>query len=114
VARTIGGAGILIAMIAALYLAMPEILEQPTTFPRATKGLGSVAAIGQHLFSIALAPFEITIALLLVAIVGGVALTRGNSSFAASRLTTKPRDQMFGGPVHPRDAGHPIVKGAKS
>lgn len=50
---------------------------QVTTFAKAPLGFGQVEAIGRELFTTALTPFELSGALLLVAVVGAVAVARG-------------------------------------
>jgi NADH-quinone oxidoreductase subunit J len=70
-------------------------------------GHGSVETLGNALFARALVPFELSTALLVVAVVGAMAIVR-------TRRLPKPEPpepdatrRLFGGPVHPRDIGHP-------
>ncbi len=49
----------------------------PATFAPAPAGLGTIESIGRELFTTALIPFEISGALLIVAIVGAIAVARG-------------------------------------
>ena len=48
-----------------------------TMFGAAPRGLGTIEGIGKELFTTALLPFELSSALLLVAVVGAVAVARG-------------------------------------
>jgi NADH-quinone oxidoreductase subunit J len=48
-----------------------------TAMPRVSPGLGTIEGLGRELFSTALVPFELSSALLLVAVVGAVAVARG-------------------------------------
>src|SRR6185369_13532020 len=51
-----------------------------TQMPKATPGLGSIEGIGRELFTQDLTPFELSGALLLVAVVGAVAVARGKQA----------------------------------
>lgn len=51
--------------------------ETVTRFPHAPSTLGTIEGIGHELFTTALVPFELSGALLLVAVVGAVAVARG-------------------------------------
>jgi NADH-quinone oxidoreductase subunit J len=87
-----------------------------TRMPRASSVLGTIEGIGRELFTVGLAPFEISSALLLVAVVGAVAVARGRqpdptllpakdavSDGAASG--PKPRASAFGSGAEPAKAG---------
>jgi NADH-quinone oxidoreductase subunit J len=87
-ARYLAAAVFLAASIAAVVLlarAVPAPTAragQPTpssltTFPPAPQGLGTIEGVGKELFSTDLTPFELSGALLLVAVVGAVAVARG-------------------------------------
>jgi NADH-quinone oxidoreductase subunit J len=72
------GAGLFLATagftIVALLRAKPLA---PTAFAKAPAGLGTIEGLGRELFTSALVPFELSGALLLVAVVGAVAVARG-------------------------------------
>jgi NADH-quinone oxidoreductase subunit J len=75
---------------------------EPTAFQHVESSLGSVAAVGGWLYSGGLVPFELTTALLIVAVVGAVAVARGRRSPAASTPAGEGETRrMFGGPVEP-------------
>jgi NADH-quinone oxidoreductase subunit J len=71
----------------------------PTPLGPAPIGYGSVEALGSSLFTRGLVPFELTTALLVVAVVGAMAIAKG-------RLPSKHRERpghatrrLFGGPI---------------
>jgi NADH-quinone oxidoreductase subunit J len=115
VARAIAGVGMVSLVAAAVFLLLPETMAKPLTLPKAVEGHGTVGAVGQQLFTKAIVPFELATALLIVAVVGAIAVARGgrHPKKQANQQANMSK-RMFGGPVHPRDAGHPIVKGAES
>ncbi len=82
-----------------------------TNFRPVSPQHGSVELVGRQLFTQALVPFELTTALLIVAVVGAIAVARAHvekkSKAPAARL---PPQRLFHGPLHPRDAGHPLPK----
>lgn len=114
IARAIGGFGMLAAVVAALAVFIPTELEQPLLLPALPAGHGSVASIGQQLFTVAVVPFELATALLIVAVVGAIAVARGKHAKKLAATTSNASKRMFAGPVHPRDAGRPIIKGSES
>jgi NADH-quinone oxidoreductase subunit J len=67
----------LAASMTALVLLARNAPDQVTAFHRAPPGFGHVEAIGRELFTGELTPFELSGALLLVAVVGAVAVARG-------------------------------------
>ena len=72
---------------------------------------GSVELVGKELFTKALVPFELTTALLIVAVVGAIAVARAHvDKKAKAKPERLPPQKLFHGPLHPRDAGHPLVK----
>jgi NADH-quinone oxidoreductase subunit J len=70
-------------------------------------GHGSVETLGAALFSRALVPFELSTALLVVAVVGAMAIVRGRAAPRPGTEEPHATRRLFGGPVHPRDVGHP-------
>ena len=82
-----------------------------TFFPAAPVGHGSVELVGRELFTKALVPFELTTALLIVSVVGAIAVARSHVEKRAKPPSDKPAAHLlFHGPLHPRDAGHPLSK----
>jgi NADH-quinone oxidoreductase subunit J len=69
---------------------------------------GTVQAVGSLMFSDGIFAFELATALLLVAVIGAIAVARSKQGEApARRVVRSPRD-FFAGPLHPRDAQHPL------
>lgn len=114
IARAIGGLAMLGVVVAALYLALPEAMDAPLTLPAVIAGHGTVAQVGKQLFTEAVVPFELTTALLIVAVVGALAVARGRHDRKPMAKQSNASKRLFGGPVHPRDAGRPIAKGVES
>lgn len=72
------GAGVFLASaVGALALLMSVGHGVVTAFPVAPAGFGTIEALGHELFTTQLAAFELSGALLLVAVVGAVAVARG-------------------------------------
>jgi NADH-quinone oxidoreductase subunit J len=69
---------------------------------------GSVQAVGSLLFSEGIFAFELTTALLLVAVIGAIAVARSRQGEVASRKAIRSPRDFFAGPLHPRDAGRPL------
>lgn len=107
-ARGVGAVVAAAVALAALLLAAPA--EDATVpFAPAAVGFGSVEAVGGQIFGRALVPFELATALLVVAIVGAVAVSRGRGvTRRGAPPPLNPTARLFGGPVHPRDAGRPL------
>jgi NADH-quinone oxidoreductase subunit J len=109
-ARALGGAAM--ALFAAItgFLVL-DARTEPSPFPPVASDHGSVELVGRELFSKQLVPFELTTALLIVAAVGAIAVARVHVERKAKARVDRPAPQrMFHGPLHPRDAGHPIPK----
>jgi NADH-quinone oxidoreductase subunit J len=76
-ARYLAATVFLLASLSALW-ALARVAGGTTTqLGPAPHGLGSIEGIGHELFTVALVPFELSGALLLVAVVGAVAVARG-------------------------------------
>jgi NADH-quinone oxidoreductase subunit J len=108
VARGLGGAGMAAAAVVALLALAGSV--QPAELGPARVAHGSAEAVGGLIFSAGLVPFELTTALLIVAIVGAIAIVRAKPS---GRLE-QPRARgdhatlrLFGGPVEPPEAEEP-------
>jgi hypothetical protein len=71
---------------------------------------GSVELVGRELFTRQLVPFELTTALLIVAVVGAIAVARSHERESKAPAKRLPPQRLFHGPLHPRDAGHPLTK----
>lgn len=85
--RTFGGSlfaiaslGALVAVVRAGWLAAHRTMMP---LPPADEGFGGIDAFGSVLFSDALVPFELSSALLMVAVVGAVAVARGRQGIRA-------------------------------
>jgi NADH-quinone oxidoreductase subunit J len=104
-------AGVFMALFAAGTGFLVLGSRTPTWFPAAPIGHGSVEVVGKELFTNALVPFELTTALLIVAVVGAIAVARAHVEKKAKPPSEKPAaHRLFHGPLHPRDAGHPLSK----
>jgi NADH-quinone oxidoreductase subunit J len=73
---------------------------------------GSVELVGRELFTRAVVPFELATALLIVAVVGAIAVARSAHTERKKRALGErgPTERLFHGPLHPRDATHPLQK----
>jgi NADH-quinone oxidoreductase subunit J len=76
-ARYLAAAVFLASSLTALVLLGRLAGGATTALGPASRGLGSIEGIGHELFTTALVPFELSSALLLVAVVGAVAVARG-------------------------------------
>jgi NADH-quinone oxidoreductase subunit J len=105
--RAFGGVLFALASLFAL-ISVGNGQSQLTLFGPVSATHGSVEAIGTELFSKDIFAFELTTALLIVAVIGAIAVARSRQgSVRAKRTIRSPRD-LFAGPVHPRDAGRPL------
>ncbi len=77
ISRYVGAAAMLLSGLGAVMLLVRTKANAPTLFGEAPPQFGTIEAIGHELFSTALVPFELSGALLLVAVVGAVAVARG-------------------------------------
>jgi NADH-quinone oxidoreductase subunit J len=102
------GAG---AFFAALALGAAHLVSRsggkPTPFGSVRPEHGSVEAIGSLLFKSDVIPFELTTALLIVAVVGAIAVARGKPHVRREK-TGGPTARMFHGPLMARDAQRPL------
>lgn len=69
--------------------------------PAPDSAFGGIDAFGSVLFSDALAPFELSSALLMVAVVGAIAVARGRQGVAGTLTKNERESTAIGGP--PRD-----------
>ncbi len=112
VARFAGGVGIAAIMSITAYRAI-QVYSSPSNgrFPALAEDFGSVKSVGTQLFSEALAPFELSTALLIVAVIGAIAVAKtGHRKAAPTPNNLSNAHRFFGGPVEPRDAARPIAK----
>jgi len=77
--RYLGAGVFLIGSFFALWM-LQSTATGPTPMPRANPLLGTIEGLGKELFTTGLVPFEISSALLLVAVVGAVAVARGRQA----------------------------------
>jgi len=104
--RLLGGAAALGAAALALVMLGAQGGESIRLGPL-PPGHGSVESLGSALFVRALVPFELSTALLVVAVVGAMAIVRRRQPPQPEPPEPHATRRLFGGPVHPRDAGHP-------
>lgn len=112
VARWAGGAG-LVGIIAAVTIRALQVYSPPTNgrLPSLPEDFGSVKSVGEHLFSQALVPFELSTALLIVAVIGAIAVAKsGHKKRSVSPSSTPGPRGFFGGPIRQDDDGSPVVK----
>lgn len=76
-----GAAGL--GAMALLVSSVPKHPMGPTGYPSPTGDFGSVDAFGRIIFTQALLPFELSAALLMVAIIGAIAVARGRHKHEA-------------------------------
>jgi len=108
-ASRVGGTLAVILAASAMFLVFPE--EPAGRMAPVDPQYGTVEAVGRQLFTDGLVPFELATALLLVAVIGAVSVARGRGQLKRTdRKIANPTERLFGGPVHPRDAGRPLVK----
>jgi NADH-quinone oxidoreductase subunit J len=95
--------GVLAAAVALMAIALSAVAAtEPITFQKVEPSFGSVAAVGGFLYGRGLVPFELTTALLIVAVVGAVAVARGRRSAAARTPTGEGETRrLFEGPLEP-------------
>jgi NADH-quinone oxidoreductase subunit J len=79
-----------------------------THFHKLPPGYGSVQALGTLLFNGDVIPFELTTALLIVAVVGAIAVARGKPHVRREVKSKSPTARMFHGPLMARDAQRPL------
>lgn len=104
-------AGLLLSLLAlGLAVLLLSTPAAPTLFGAAPPDHGSVEAVGGLLFRKALVPFELSTALLIVAVVGAIAVARSHQRPRLKKSGDSPTRRLFHGPLHPRDAGRALPK----
>jgi NADH-quinone oxidoreductase subunit J len=71
------GAAVFLAASVGVGVLLARVAGPMTEPPRAPNALGTIEGIGRELFTVGLVPFELSSALLLVAVVGAIAVARG-------------------------------------
>jgi NADH-quinone oxidoreductase subunit J len=97
-----------ISAVAGLLLMLRANANGATTFGAAAEGHGSVEAIGKLMFSDALAVFELSTGLLIVAVIGAIAVARGKQGVTKSQRQIKNPQDFFSGPLMDRDRARPL------
>lgn len=82
VPRTIGAALFAGAGLSAMWLLVRTAPQGPKPLPKIPAGFGGVNVFGDTLFTHGILPFELSSALLMVAIVGALAVARGRGKHA--------------------------------
>jgi NADH-quinone oxidoreductase subunit J len=113
IARPIGAAVMIGLAVATLFGLVGEKAGTEPFSPAHVEH-GSVEAVGGMIFTRGLVPFELATALLIVAIVGAIAMARRKLVPRRATASDNPTERLFGGPVHPRDAGRPLTDRASS
>ncbi len=85
IARAFGGGLLALSAIGAIATVVRAMAaaKHPMPMPAPDPGFGGIDAFGSVLFSDALAPFELSSALLMVAVVGAIAIARGRQGAAS-------------------------------
>lgn len=105
-------AGLLMAALSLVTVVLVlRSSDKPLRFGLVGPEHGSVEAVGQQLFNKAMVPFELTTALLIVAVVGAIAVARSRHQVRKEKKSDSPTARFFNGPIHPRDAQRPLTGG---
>jgi NADH-quinone oxidoreductase subunit J len=106
--RVVAGIAIVVGAVVAFGLA--GRVTKPTSFAVVGPEHGSLELVGRELFTQTIVPFELSTALLIVAVIGAIAVARSHPA-SKKPSSSKPATQaLFHGPLHPRDAGRPLHK----
>lgn len=99
IVRTIGGGLFGITGLLVIAASARALSAEPTTMPVGTfdGAYGGIDAFGSVLFSDAIVPFELSSALLMVAVVGAIAIARGRQGVAS--LTKAERESVASAPA---------------
>ena len=111
-ARLLGGVGLASVLMLLVYRSVSAYSQSNTgEMPKVPNGFGTVKSVGEHIFSVAVVPFELSTALLIVAVVGAIAVARSGTKRSAQTAArwTSP-GTYFGGPVEPRHEPSSAVK----
>jgi NADH-quinone oxidoreductase subunit J len=104
-ARIFGGGLFGLAALAAIWKVVGHAVEAHRTMPIPVPddGFGGIDAFGTVLFNDALSPFELSSALLMVAVVGAIAVARGRQGYATLSRSEQEAARM----AAPREPGLP-------
>ena len=75
--RAFGGSLFALSAVGLIYLCANALWKTPIEVPAASETFGNVNSFGEELFSKAVVPFELSSALLMVAVIGAIAVARG-------------------------------------
>jgi len=90
VPRYVGASVFLASGIAAFVLVVRAAIDPSETLPVLGEGFGTIEGVGHEIFTTKLIPFELTGALLLVAVVGALAVARGKHPDPTGQLDPDP------------------------
>jgi NADH-quinone oxidoreductase subunit J len=106
-ARYLAAAVFLASSVTAMALLRRIAGTNTTPFGSAPRSLGTIEGIGHELFTTALLPFELSSALLLVAVVGAIAVARGRQVDPTMQTAGSPGAKPFAGaepaPAHEKE-----------
>jgi NADH-quinone oxidoreductase subunit J len=105
VVRSAGGALFALAGFGAIATVMRAwaLAHRTLPMPNVDPGFGGIDAFGSVLFSDAIVPFEVSSALLMVAVLGAIGVARGRQGFKA--LSHAEKEIAGGAPVTPEPLG---------
>ena len=109
--RAVSAIFVIVIAIAAIF-GLSSGWGGPTPLGPVNSDHGSVEAVGGMLFHAGTVPFELATALLIVAVVGAIAVARTRAHKRPAPPADNETKRLFHGPLHPRDAEHPLPKGA--
>jgi NADH-quinone oxidoreductase subunit J len=107
-----GGAALFVALALFTLFGLRGGWGHPHILRPVSAGYGSTEAVGGMLFHQGIVPFEIATALLIVAVVGAIAVARSKPVKKKGAVEEHATKRLFAGPLHPRDAEHPLSKEA--
>jgi NADH-quinone oxidoreductase subunit J len=112
IAKYTSGALLALMALGAIVALLPSA-GSTTRFTPVSPEHGGVEAVGKMMFTDAIVPFELSTALLIVAVVGAIAVARGKQGVLRPKpAVVKPRE-LFVGPLMPRDdSGRPKETGS--
>lgn len=102
-ARIAGGILMGLSALGGLLLIAGTMSGEGTLFPEASADYGSAQAVAGRLFTDTVVPFELTSALLIVAIVGAIAVAKGKQGARVATPSARGVGKLFHGPVTARD-----------
>lgn len=122
VSRYLGAGVFAVSAASALFVMYRSLGGERPKLPPPTAGLGTIESVGKEMFSADVVPFEVSGALLIVAVVGAVAVARGKqrdptTDAAAGALPAKTRAGELGAPQGAVEAGsgsHAVAHGQEA